>query len=106
MPSGKNPVHSSFHLGWPQGGASSRCKFLITCLGVIAVGAFIAVDFCVGSLVKHAWMLGGGSHASQLMPAAATGLIAGDGLWALPAALLAIIGIDPPICMTFTAASA
>ena len=65
------------------------------------VGAFIAVDFCVGSLVKHAWMLGGAAHAGQLIPAAATGLIAGDGLWALPAALLAIIGLQPPICMTF-----
>ena len=60
----------------------------------------------MGSIVKHAWMLTGSSHAVHLIPAAATGLIAGDGLWALPAALLAILGIDPPICMEFVSAHA
>ena len=50
-------------------------------------------------------MFEGPETAMHLVPAAATGLIAGDGLWALPAAVLAIIGIEPPMCMTFVRAA-
>jgi hypothetical protein len=38
-----------------------------------------------------------------MIPAVASGLICGEGLWTLPAAILALAKIKPPICMNFVA---
>ncbi len=38
------------------------------------------------------------------VPAAASGLIAGDGIWSIPAAILAITKVAAPICMSFARA--
>ena len=38
------------------------------------------------------------------VPAAASGLIAGDGLWSIPSAILAICKVQAPICMSFARA--
>ena len=36
----------------------------------------------------------------QIVPVA-TGLITGEGIWAVPQAILSFIGVTPPICMAF-----
>lgn len=67
------------------------------------VGAYFAIDMCVGSLVVFAWHKLNSGKASLMVPAVASGLICGDGLWILPSSILALAKIRPPICMNFLA---
>ncbi|EOY23661.1 YELLOW STRIPE like 3 isoform 1 [Theobroma cacao] len=54
------------------------------------VGAYFAIDMCVGSLVVFAWHKLNGKKAGLMIPAVASGLICGDGLWLLPSSILAL----------------
>ncbi|KAI7740706.1 hypothetical protein M8C21_023517 [Ambrosia artemisiifolia] len=65
------------------------------------VGAYFAIDMCVGSLVVFVWHKVNKQKANLMVPAVASGLICGDGLWILPSSILALAGINPPICMNF-----
>ncbi|MQL79552.1 hypothetical protein Taro_011997 [Colocasia esculenta] len=67
------------------------------------VGASFAIDMCVGSLVVFAWHRLDSKKAALMVPAVASGLICGDGLWTLPSSLLALAKVRPPICMKFLA---
>ncbi|XP_007039161.2 PREDICTED: metal-nicotianamine transporter YSL3 [Theobroma cacao] len=67
------------------------------------VGAYFAIDMCVGSLVVFAWHKLNGKKAGLMIPAVASGLICGDGLWLLPSSILALFKVRPPICMNFMA---
>ena len=64
-------------------------------------GAFLSIDYSVGALARLVWRMKNAEAEALLMPAVATGLIAGDGLWTIPAALLGFAGIQPPFCMSF-----
>ncbi|CAA6663338.1 unnamed protein product [Spirodela intermedia] len=70
----------------------------------------MAVPFLVGELRhRHVRREPGGirwhwfdsKKATVIVPAVASGLICGDGLWTLPSSLLALAKINPPICMKF-----
>ncbi|XP_021775003.1 metal-nicotianamine transporter YSL3-like [Chenopodium quinoa] len=65
------------------------------------VGAYFAIDMCVGSLVVFVWHKLNSQRANLMIPAVASGLICGDGLWILPSSILALLKFNPPICMTF-----
>uniref|UniRef100_A0A803L2F2 Metal-nicotianamine transporter YSL3 n=1 Tax=Chenopodium quinoa TaxID=63459 RepID=A0A803L2F2_CHEQI len=65
------------------------------------VGAYFAIDMCVGSLVVFVWHRLNSQKANLMIPAVASGLICGDGLWILPSSILALLKLNPPICMTF-----
>ncbi|XP_076954112.1 metal-nicotianamine transporter YSL3-like isoform X2 [Bidens hawaiensis] len=65
------------------------------------VGAYFAIDMCVGSLVVFIWHKVNKQKAALMVPAVASGLICGDGLWILPSSILALAGVKPPICMNF-----
>ncbi|GLU12070.1 hypothetical protein SLE2022_287780 [Rubroshorea leprosula] len=65
------------------------------------VGAYFAIDMCVGSLIVFAWHKLDKKKAGLMVPAMASGLICGDGLWLLPSSLLALFKVRPPICMSF-----
>ncbi|RDX69287.1 Metal-nicotianamine transporter YSL1 [Mucuna pruriens] len=65
------------------------------------VGAYFAIDMCLGSLVVYVWHRLNTKKAEVMIPATASGLICGEGLWALPASILALAKIKPPICMKF-----
>ncbi|XP_050235953.1 metal-nicotianamine transporter YSL3-like [Mercurialis annua] len=67
------------------------------------VGAYFAIDMCVGSLVVFIWHKVNSRKANLMIPAVASGLICGDGLWILPSSLLALAKIRPPMCMNFLA---
>lgn len=67
------------------------------------VGASFAIDMCVGSLVVYLWHKVNSNKASLMVPAVASGLICGDGLWILPSSILALAKVNPPICMNFLA---
>ncbi|VAH75035.1 unnamed protein product [Triticum turgidum subsp. durum] len=61
----------------------------------------IAIDMALGSLLLVIWKKTDKKNANKLAVVVASGLICGDGLWALPSALLSIFQIEPPICMKF-----
>ncbi|CAI0441824.1 unnamed protein product, partial [Linum tenue] len=65
------------------------------------VGAYFAIDMCIGSLVVYAWSKLKPRKAEFMIPAVASGLICGEGLWTLPSAVLALAKVKPPICMKF-----
>ncbi|XP_048138145.1 metal-nicotianamine transporter YSL3 isoform X2 [Rhodamnia argentea] len=65
------------------------------------VGANFAIDMCMGSLIVFLWHKVKSNNAALMVPAVASGLICGDGLWILPSAILALAKIHPPICMNF-----
>ncbi|KAI4378204.1 hypothetical protein MLD38_015717 [Melastoma candidum] len=65
------------------------------------VGAYFAIDMCVGSLVVLVWNNLNSKKAELMVPAVASGLICGDGLWILPSSILALAKVRPPICMNF-----
>ncbi|XP_042048844.1 metal-nicotianamine transporter YSL3-like isoform X4 [Salvia splendens] len=65
------------------------------------VGAYFAIDMCVGSLIVYLWHRFDSTKAGLMIPAVASGLICGDGLWILPSSILALAKVNPPICMSF-----
>ncbi|KDP25199.1 hypothetical protein JCGZ_20355 [Jatropha curcas] len=65
------------------------------------VGAYFAIDMFVGSIIVFTWNKINPKKAELMIPAVASGLICGEGLWTLPAAVLALAKISPPICMKF-----
>lgn len=65
------------------------------------IGAYFAIDMCVGSLIVFAWHKINHPKAELMIPSVASGLICGEGLWTLPSAILALAKINPPICMKF-----
>jgi OPT family oligopeptide transporter len=65
------------------------------------LGAYFAIDMCVGSLILFVWQKANKAKADAFGPAVASGLICGDGIWTLPSSILALAGVSPPICMKF-----
>ncbi|TKY44931.1 metal-nicotianamine transporter YSL7 [Spatholobus suberectus] len=65
------------------------------------LGPYFAIDMCVGSLILYVWERINKAKADAFGPAVASGLICGDGIWTLPASILALAGVKPPICMKF-----
>ncbi|KAI9110817.1 hypothetical protein K1719_018255 [Acacia pycnantha] len=66
------------------------------------VGGYFAIDMCVGSAVVYAWHKLNSKEATLMVPAVASGLICGDGLWILPSSVLALAKVRPPVCMSFS----
>ncbi|KAI9074325.1 hypothetical protein K1719_043697 [Acacia pycnantha] len=69
------------------------------------LGPYFAIDMCVGSLILFVWQKVNMAKADAFGPAVASGLICGDGIWTIPASILALAGIKPPICMKFLSSS-
>ncbi len=65
------------------------------------LGANIAVDMSLGTCIKFFWDWVSPESSSNFAAAAASGLIAGSGIWALPSAVFALVGFKPPVCMNF-----
>ncbi|XP_047319416.1 metal-nicotianamine transporter YSL3-like [Impatiens glandulifera] len=64
-------------------------------------GAYFSIDMFVGSVVVFVWHKMNKGVAKLMVPAVASGLICGEGLWMLPAAVLSLAKINPPMCMSF-----
>lgn len=67
------------------------------------IGANSAVDFWMGSLVMHVWEYVNPAGAEAYGPVVGAGLLVGDGIFAIPSSVLAIVQKLPPICMTWFA---
>ncbi|XP_009798435.1 probable metal-nicotianamine transporter YSL7 [Nicotiana sylvestris] len=65
------------------------------------LGSYFAIDMCLGSLILFVWTKIDKVKADAFGPAVASGLICGDGIWTLPSSILALAGVNPPICMKF-----
>ena len=65
------------------------------------IGPYFAIDMFVGTVVIFVWQKVNQSKAKLLVPALASGLICGDGIWTMVSAILALAKKDPPICMYF-----
>ncbi|XP_038905641.1 probable metal-nicotianamine transporter YSL7 [Benincasa hispida] len=70
------------------------------------LGAYFAIDMCVGSLILFIWQRKNKVKAGEYAPAVASGLICGESLWGVPAAILALAGVKAPLCMKFLSSSA
>lgn len=72
------------------------------CMAVpFLVGGYFAIDMCIGSLIVFMWERTNAKKADSMVPVVASGLICGEGMWSLPASVLALAKIRPPICMKF-----
>ncbi|KAK7308441.1 hypothetical protein VNO77_42046 [Canavalia gladiata] len=72
------------------------------CLAIpFYLGGYFAIDMCIGSLILFWWEKKNKQKAKDFAPALASGLICGDSLWSVPAAILSLAGVKPPICMKF-----
>ncbi|GMN48023.1 hypothetical protein TIFTF001_017196 [Ficus carica] len=69
------------------------------------LGGYFAIDMCVGSLILFMWRRMNREKADEFAPAVASGLICGESLWGIPAAILSLSGVKAPICMKFLSAS-
>ncbi|KAL0004956.1 hypothetical protein SO802_012517 [Lithocarpus litseifolius] len=69
------------------------------------LGAYFAIDMCLGSLILFFWRRKNKQKANDFAPAVASGLICGDSLWGVPSAILALSGVKAPICMKFLSSS-
>ncbi|KAK4754517.1 hypothetical protein SAY87_002621 [Trapa incisa] len=69
------------------------------------LGSYFAIDMCVGSLILYIWERKNKQKANDFGPALASGMICGDSLWGIPAAILSLAGVSAPICMKFLSAS-
>ncbi|KAG9129985.1 hypothetical protein Leryth_007101 [Lithospermum erythrorhizon] len=65
------------------------------------VGGYFAIDMCVGTLMNFVWQKVNKKKADLMIPAVASGLMCGDGLWNVPASLLGLAKVKPPMCMNF-----
>ncbi|KAK4272207.1 hypothetical protein QN277_020794 [Acacia crassicarpa] len=65
------------------------------------IGAYFAVDMFVGTVILYIWERLDKNDADDYATVVASGLICGDGIWTIPSAILSILRISPPICMSF-----
>eukprot|EP00891_Asterochloris_glomerata_P000192 jgi/Astpho2/192/Aster-08426 len=76
-------------------------------MGIPAVvGAWLAVDMCVGGVILFVWEKFNFEAARVLAVPVASGLIVGEGVWALPQAILQLAQVTAPVCMSFFSGSA
>ncbi|ERN00881.1 hypothetical protein AMTR_s00103p00133560 [Amborella trichopoda] len=67
------------------------------------VGGYFTIDMCIGTAVVYIWHKINRERAEALVPAVASGLMCGDGLWILPSSILALAKVEAPMCMSFFA---
>ncbi len=65
------------------------------------LGAYIALDMALGSLIMFVWELWDRASAELLAPAVASGLIVADGLFSIPVSVMGMLGISSPLCTAF-----
>jgi OPT family oligopeptide transporter len=69
------------------------------------VGAFFTIDMFLGCTILFIWERKNKAEADSFGPAVPSGFMCGDGLWALPEAILSLANVKPPICMKFLSRS-
>ncbi|KAI5068128.1 hypothetical protein GOP47_0016473 [Adiantum capillus-veneris] len=70
------------------------------------IGSYFAIDMCIGSIIVYTWRRLNPRNAEVCIPAVASGLMCGDGMWTLVSAILALAKRQAPICMYFISSNA
>lgn len=65
------------------------------------IGANSAVDMVLGGTINLVWTIMSPASAALLIPAVASGLIVGEGIWGIPSAGLAMNNKQGPMCMAW-----
>lgn len=52
----------------------------------------------IGAVILGIWQHANPADALLTAPLVASGLIAGDGIWSVPAAVLSLAKVEPPMC--------
>ncbi|GLJ40569.1 hypothetical protein SUGI_0837370 [Cryptomeria japonica] len=65
------------------------------------LGGYFAIDMFVGTVIVFIWQSCNRKSADVYVPAVASGLLCGGGIWSLPESILALAKVKPPICMKF-----
>jgi OPT family oligopeptide transporter len=71
-------------------------------LGIPAfIGAYFCVDMTIGAVILGIWQYFDPAECLLMAPVVASALVAGDGVWSVPSAILALAKVSPPICAQF-----
>lgn len=62
------------------------------------IGAYFTLDMGIGAIILAIWQAFNPADAKASAPVVASALIAGDGVWTIPAAILALAKVSPPMC--------
>lgn len=52
----------------------------------------------IGAVILAIWQYASPADAFLTAPLVASGVIAGDGVWSMPAAILSFVKVEPPLC--------
>nr|DAD32663.1 TPA_asm: hypothetical protein HUJ06_011514 [Nelumbo nucifera] len=78
----------------------------VMCMAIpFYIGGYFAIDMCIGSLILFLWERKNKAGANAFAPAVASGMICGDSLWGIPAAILSLANRNSPLCMKFLSAA-
>ena len=62
------------------------------------IGGYFTVDMTIGAIILGIWQYFAPADALTSAPLVASALIAGDGVWSVPSAILALAKVNPPMC--------
>ncbi|PAN03627.1 hypothetical protein PAHAL_1G011500 [Panicum hallii] len=84
-----------------------RIQHYIPSIAAMSVAFLIhpttSIDMCFGSLILLAWNKVDPEDANLLASVVASGLICGEGMFAIPDSLMGIYNVTPPMCIRFLA---
>jgi len=63
-----------------------------------ACSGFFTIDMTIGAVILGIWQYFNAADALVTAPLVASALIAGDGVWSVPSAVLALAKVSPPMC--------
>ncbi|XP_039134332.1 probable metal-nicotianamine transporter YSL8 [Dioscorea cayenensis subsp. rotundata] len=65
------------------------------------LGGFFTVSMCIGSIIRYRWEKMNPQGAAMFVPVMASGMMCGESIWLIPAALLSMYHHEPPMCLRF-----
>lgn len=65
---------------------------------VAFVRGYFTLDMTIGAVILGIWQYVAPADALVSAPLVASALIAGDGVWSVPSAILALAKVTPPMC--------
>lgn len=65
------------------------------------IGGYLGIDMLLGGVIVWIWQRVNRYSSDTYSIVTASGLIVGDGIWTVPSSILAVAGVDPPVCMEF-----
>lgn len=70
------------------------------------LGDYLGIDMLLGGVIVWVWQRVHRYSADTYSVVAASGKHVGDGVWTVPSSILAVDGVDPPVCVEFMSKAA